>query len=132
MYRVSPNSHAVPKHSGANADRGIGQLMRVTADGKATNVTGEDNLLYLPLVQPFKYATDQVAELQFEGIAKVKVDDKTGITAGVPVGPTVAGTGIRQQQEGLARVGIALATPANNGDYIPVLLSPKAPDSAVY
>lgn len=122
----------------ASADRKVGQLVRITPGGKATNVMGDDNLLYLPLTEDMivtdscNYAKSEVASAQVTGIANVYVEESSGITAGIPVGPGATGVGVQQAQTGEFILGIALETPAGDGDMIPVLLAPISPTSSIY
>lgn len=131
-WRIQGLSNSFKKAAGATVSRTIGQLMRITAIGLATHELGEDNLLFFPLMQDFNPLEDQVAELQLTGVANVYVEDATGITGGVPVGPGATGKGIAQAVDGEYVMGFALATPGGNGDMIPVLLAPQAVASSLY
>lgn len=123
-YRIQVISNAFEKDAAASADRSIGQLMRVTNAGKATNVLGESNLLFLPLIQPFKFADDQVAELQVSGIAKVAVETFTSILGGSPLARGATGIGVKIAVATEIVIGYALETPTSNGQLIAVLLAP--------
>ena len=57
-WRIQGLSNAFKKASGVLADRKTGQLVRITTTGEATTALGEGNLLFLPLIQEFKPATD--------------------------------------------------------------------------
>lgn len=132
MWRIQGLSNAFKASTGLAADREIGQLVRITNDGEADDALGQDNKLFFPLMQKFIAAEDKVAEAQVTGIAKVYVEESTGITAGVPVGPGATGLGVQQAQDGEFILGIALATPAADGDYIPVLLTPYPEAGSIY
>lgn len=126
-WKIQGLSNAFKKASGVLADRKTGQLVRITTAGEATTALGEGNLLFLPLIQEFKPATDDsVAEAQLTGVAKVYVETATGITAGVEVSAGATGVGVRVKQSGAFVLGTALATPEGDGSYIPVLLAPHA------
>lgn len=131
-WRIQGLSNAFKKAAGLAADREIGQLVRITEAGEADDALGQDNKLFFPLMQKFIAAEDQVAEAQITGVAKVYVEESSGITAGVPVGPGATGLGIQQAQTGEYILGIALATPAADGDVIPVLLAPYPVADQIY
>lgn len=132
MWRIQGLSNAFKKADAVTTDREIGQLVRIANNGEAVYALGEDNKLFFPLLQKLVGAEDKVAEAQVTGIAKVYVEESTGITAGVPVGPGATGLGIQQAQSGEFILGIALATPAGDGDTIPVLLTPYPEAGSIY
>src|SRR5690606_25673499 len=114
MYRIHGLSNAFEKASSANADRKIGQLVRINPAGEATTTLGDDNLMFFPLIEDFKYQEDSIAQAQVTGIANVYVEESDGIVAGVPVGPGTTGVGIQLGQEGEYILGMALKTPADD------------------
>lgn len=124
-YRIQGLSNAFEKDAAAAADRSIGQLMRVTNAGKITNVLGEGNLMFLPLIQPFKFAEDLVAEAQVNGVAKVYVETFTSILAGSPVSRGTTGIGIKLAVSTDIVIGYALEAPTSNGQLIAVILAPS-------
>lgn len=132
MYRIQGLSNAFPKASTAAANRKIGQLVRINPAGDATTISGDDNLLFFPLIEDFDYTNDDIAQAQVTGVAKVYVEESDGIVAGVSVGPGATGVGVQMGQDGDYILGIALKTPAGDGDYIPVLLAPVPSSDAIY
>lgn len=131
-WRIQGLSNSFKKAAAVSTDREIGQLVRITNDGEAAYATGQDDKLFFPLLQKLDASEDQVAEVQVTGVAKVYVETAAGITAGVPVGPGATLLGVQQAQTGEYILGIALATPAGDGDYIPVLLAPYPVASTIY
>lgn len=132
-------NHGIPKAFEVDAtfaaDRKIGQLVRVKPNGKITNVLGESNLLFFPLVEDVNIVDVLDANLKTKqagvtvvGVAKVYVETASGITAGVEVGVGTTGIGCAIQGTGY-KLGIALSTPKGDGDFIEVLLVPNSPSS---
>lgn len=116
------------------ANRKAGQLVRVKPTGKITNVMGEGNLLYLPLVEEVVVTgvdaafKTKSAGCRTHAVAMVYVETATGIDAGDEVGIGATGIGIAAHTSGF-NLGTALAQPQGNGDYIPVLLVPTSQGS---
>ena len=126
---------AFPVASDFANDRKIGDLVRINSAGEITDQKGEGDLLYLPLVEDVTVENTcaqptKVAGVQTHAVAKVTVETAAGIVAGVEVGVGTTGFGVEAYISGF-KLGIALATPAGDGDQIPVLLVPTN-DAAVY
>lgn len=128
MYRMHGIPNAFEVDPTLNAARKVGQLVRVKPNGKITTVAGEGNLLFFPLIEDIVPNQTQVAGATISGVAKVYVEASAGIVAGETVGVGATGLGVALHTAGF-RLGIALATPEGNGDYIPVLLTPVSGDS---
>lgn len=126
-YRIQGIKNAFVKASGMNANRTVGQLVRISNAGEATVGTGESNKLFFPVTRDVVYTEDVFVEAQVTGIAKVYVETASGITAGVRVGVGATFLGVAAEGANPAFIlGIALKTPAGDGDYIPVLLTPSS------
>ena len=119
---------AFPVAADFASDRKIGDLVRINSAGEITDQKGEGDLLYLPLVEDVTVENacaqpTKVAGVQTHAVAKVTVETAAGIVAGVDVGVGTTGFGVEVYSTGF-KLGIALATPAGDGDQIPVLLVP--------
>lgn len=117
------------------ADAKIGQLVRVTEAGKITDASGQGDLLWFPLVEDVLkdtaiYAGTPTAGVSVTGVAKVLVETAAGIKVGTELGLGATKKGVAVHATGF-KLGIALAAPKGNGDYIPVLLAP-APQGSNY
>jgi hypothetical protein len=128
MFRMEGIKNAFEVDAGLVADRKVGELVRVTTGGKITDQKGQGDLLYFPLIEDIKKGETQVAGVQVTGVGKVYVEAAAGITAGVELGVGATGKGVAAYTSG-HKLGIALATPAGNGDFIPYLMVPSNPDS---
>lgn len=105
------------------AARTTGQLIHLNALGQATATIAD---VAFPLTADFDIlGGDKVVSAQITGVALVYVETAAGITAGKRVSTGATGLGVRIEQSGAFVLGIALATPAANGDVIPVLLTPS-------
>lgn len=125
-FRIQGIINAFEVASGTAASREIGQLVRITNAGKATTGTGEGDKLFFPVTEKLDHTADKVVGAQVTGVAKVYVETAAGITAGSRVSIGATFLGVRQEQANPAFIlGIALATPSGDGDYIPVLLQPS-------
>lgn len=119
-YRIQGITNAFKKTAAlVTGTREIGQLIHINNAGEATLTTDD---LHFPLVEKFDAAEDKAAAGQVSGIAKVYVETAASIVAGSPVKAGATGLGIALAAAGNEIIGYALATPAGNGDYIPVLL----------
>lgn len=119
---------AFPVAADFDANRKIGDLVRINESGAITNKKGQDDLLFLPLVEDVQVESTcqeptKVAGVQTHAIAVVSIETAAGITAGVELGIGTVGWGAVAHTTGF-KLGIALATPAGDGDQIPVLLVP--------
>ena len=124
-YRIQGIKNAFIKDATA-ANRNIGQLVRIMNNGNATTGTGESNKLFFPVTEKLVVADDYYVEAQVTGIAMCYVETSSGITAGIRVGVGATFLGIAAEGANPAFVlGIALKTPAGDGDLIPVLLTPS-------
>lgn len=127
MYR----NHGIPKTSKLNTAAAVdgkltGQLVALQADGSySQSVTSED--FALPLINDIS-KNDESVDYTIAGVAKVFVETAAGITASKSVGIGATGVGIAAFSSGFI-LGVALETPSADGDYIPVLLTPKLSDS---
>lgn len=118
-------NHGIPKAfevGTIGANRQIGQLLKLTTDGKLSTGTGAG--VYFPLIQDVEAGFEGAVGVTVSGVAKVYVETAAGITAGVEVGFGTTGVGAAAYSTGY-KLGIALDTPAGNGDFIQVLLSPS-------
>lgn len=129
MYRSGGIREALPVAADFAADRKTGYLVRVNEEGQATDQLGEDNLLFFPLVDDFVKADNKDVAVQVNGIAKIYVEAASGIVAGAELGVGTTGKGVAAYSSG-TRIGKALAKPAGNGDFIPVLLAPFTPEGS--
>lgn len=121
-YRVQGIINAFTKDAAVTtgAARTVGQLIHINNAGAATLTTDD---LHFPLTEQFAVLLgDTVASAQVTGIAMVYVETATSIVAGSPVKAGTTGLGAALATAGQAFFGHALATPAGNGDLIPVLL----------
>lgn len=133
MYRVGGPRVTLDKDASVDTaleSRKIGQLVRLTVDGKAAVGTGTGDAFF-PLIQDLDGVADLTADVQVGGIAKVYVETASGIEAGTPVSAGSTALGVQIAQDGEFILGIALAKPAANGVFIPVLIAP-APPAASY
>lgn len=131
MWRIQGLINSFKASTGMAADRNVGELVRITNDGEADDATGQDDKLYLPLTEKFVVGEEVVAA-QVTGVAKVYVETASSIVAGSAVGIGATGKGIAIATSGDFVLGQALATPAGDGDFIPVLLAPQAPGTGIY
>lgn len=115
-------------------NRVIGDLVRINTAGKITNKLGEDNLVFLPLIENVTVENTQnptkFAGVQTFAVAKVTVEDASGIAPGVELGVGTDGYGAVLYTSGF-KLGIALATPEGDDSQIPVLLVPTS-SAAIY
>lgn len=124
-FRIKGIVNAFVKDSAA-ANREIGQLVRIKNDGTATTGTGESNKLFFPVTEKLVAADDSTVAAQVTGIAMCYVETALNITAGIRVGVGSGFLGIAAEGANPAFIlGVALKTPAGDGDYIPVLLNPS-------
>lgn len=121
MYRVKGTRVSIEKASTVTTGkRGIGQLMHLDVNGKASTVT---SYAHYPLVEPFDGAVDHAAGVQVDSVAKVYVETASGIVAGSPLKAGATGLGAALAEAGDNYFGHALVQPRGDGDYIPVVLS---------
>lgn len=121
-YRIQGIILALKKAAAqTTGKRTIGQLVHVTNAGEATLSTDD---IFFPLTEDFDVAGgDQVASAQVDGIAKVYVETAASIVAGSFLKAGSTGLGAALADLGDNYFGVALATPAGDGEFIPVLLS---------
>lgn len=119
-YRIRGVTNAFPKAAAITSGTRIkGQLIHITNAGEATT-TSDD--LYYPLVENFDGATDSVASVQINGIAKVQVETFTSIVAGSPLKLGATGVGVMLAAAGDAFFAKALKPATVNLEFIPVEL----------
>lgn len=112
-----------------NETKKLGELVALNGNAEAViDVTGTEGLIF-PLICDVQ-EDDKDASVTVQGVAKVFVEDAAGIVVGSEVGVGTTGKGIELFTSGYS-LGLALATPRGNGDFIPVLLSPKQ-NSTIY
>lgn len=111
-------------------DRKPGQLLRLKPNGKLTNVLGEGNLLFFPVLDFVKVGVTKQVGVATGNIREVYVETAAGITAGVEVGVGATGIGCAAHTSGF-KLGQALQTPKGDGDTIAVLMS-VAPQGSNY
>lgn len=120
MYR----NHGIP-HAfkvAFSADRAKGYLAQLLTDGTLSDSSSNGSGVYFALIEDIKAGDTEVAGATVSGVAKVYVETASGIKPGVRVGVGGTGEGVIQFAGGF-EVGIALATPKADGDFIPVLLT---------
>lgn len=120
-WRIQGISNSFTKAAAlTTGKRTIGQLVHINNAGNATLTTDD---LYYPLLQDFDVTNgDIIAEAQIDGIAKVFVETAASIVAGSPVTVGATGLGVKLATGVEKAMGYALATPAGNNDFIPVVL----------
>lgn len=125
-YRIQGIINAFEKDTTLAVNQTVGKLVRVMNSGKVTTGTGEGNKLFFPITEPIDAALDTAVAAQVSGIAMCYVETAASITAGVRVGvgATFAGVAAEGANPGFI-LGVALKTPAGDGDMIPVLLTPS-------
>lgn len=109
-------------------DRKVGQLVRIKPNGKITNKKGEGDLFYFPLIEKVVAGETKAAGIQTVCIAMVYVETAASIAIGSELGVGATGIGVAVHTTGY-KLGMAMALPKDNGDYIPVLLAPAAQGS---
>lgn len=127
MFRKHGIPHSFTLNKTSVAAKAIGRLVGVNADGEAVTTVDSSTELAFPLINDV--ATDsETADVTISGVAKVFVEESDGIVAGSEVGIGATGAGVAAYATGL-KIGIALAKPRGDGDYIPVLLTPHVKSS---
>ena len=122
MWRAHgiPLTFPIVNENDLKSTRELGELVALNNDGKViVNPVGDEGV-YFPLIADIK-ADSKDADVTVTGVAKIKVEDITGLHAGSTVGIGATKKGIAVFVSGYS-LGIALETPKANGDYIPVLL----------
>lgn len=112
------------------AEKKIGQLVTLNSDGKAITTVSQASAIAFPLIEEIDEEFSNTADVTVGGIAKVYVEDASGIVPGLSVGIGATGLGVELFSSGF-KLGIALEAPKGNGDTIPVLLTPVSSE-AVY
>lgn len=125
-YRIQGIINAFEKDTTLTVNQDVGSLVRIMNSGKATTGTGEGNKLFFPLTEKVDATSDIAVAAQVTGIAMCYVETAASITAGVRVGvgATFKGIAVEGVNPGFI-LGLALKTPAGDGDMIPVLLTPS-------
>ena len=111
-------------------ERKAGQLLRLKPNGKLTNVLGEGNLLFFPILDDVKAGVSKSVGVATGTIREVYVETAAGITASTEVGIGSTGIGCAAHTTGF-KLGQALQTPKGDGDTIAVLMS-VAPQGSNY
>ena len=131
MYR----NHGIALAFGIESDNAdkktkkLGELVALNGNAEAViDVTGTEGLIF-PLISDVSDDNKDVS-VTVQGVAKVFVEDAAGIVVGSEVGVGATGKGVELFTSGYS-LGLTLATPRGNGDFIPVLLSPKQ-NSTIY
>lgn len=123
MFRKHGIPHSFELNKTSVADKTIGQLVAVNADGQAVTTVDASTELAFPLIEDVDAASDY-ANCTISGVAKVYVEESDNIEAGSEVGLGLTGLGVAAYVTGF-KLGIALAKPKGDGDFIPVLLTPE-------
>lgn len=119
------------KAANIDADIEVGHLVHLNDDGLATNKVGDANFA-MPAIQKVLKDSDDAATYGLIGVRETYVETATNIKAGTPVSIGATGKGVKQAATGEFQIGIALAKPAGNGAFIPVLLNPVAKAANIY
>lgn len=129
---MSYRAHGIPLSFKLDTDtvseKKVGQLVALKTDGSYTTEMDNTAAFALPLIEDVDKQAGSVA-VTVSGVAKVYVEDAEGIVAGSEVGIGATGLGAAAYESGYL-LGVALAKPAGDGDFIPVLLTPKAAEAA--
>lgn len=102
----------------------VGQIVALQADGTWTTENDNTAGFALPLISDVTEDSKRV-DVTVSGVAKVYVEEATNIVAGTKVGLGSTGKGVAEYASGLL-LGVALAAPKGDGDFIPVLLTIEA------
>lgn len=106
-----------------SADIKQGELVFLDADGKATNTVGPANGAFVAENEILASGIDHVT-VRAIGVAAVVVADYSNIVPFSPLTIGDDGKGVKVAGSGEAQIGLALKTPTQNGELIPVLVLP--------
>lgn len=129
MYR----NHGIPLAFGIEGDnddkktRNLGELVALDENGNVVVEPEGTEGIFFPLIADIK-ADDKDASVTVLGVAKVYVEDANGINAGSSVGLGATFKGAALHTDGCI-LGVALAKPKGDGDFIPVLLTHEKSES---
>lgn len=125
-----PLTFSIVNQNEAKETAELGDIVALNRNGEVVlKPTGQEGAFFVLLDDVRE--EDTVANVTVYGIAKVKVEDAANINASTLVGLGATFTGVAEFSGTGYALGIALAKPAGDGDYIPVLLTHDKSD-AIY